>query len=244
MDLHNSRARSFSISLLVLVAVVCAQEDEPCVIKIGMHSMGGSQAYQAWNATFATYLTDELYPQLDCTFKLVSLANDTAAYYAVSNTTIDLIYTNAGMHVCLEEQYGVAAIASVINWQNSADTESYGVAILALANRTDINVLADIPGKIIQICSLSDIAGWQAQSSALQQIGIDFFAEAKEVLYYPDFTQGIRNLLDLTAEVIFVRADLLPDMAAMGQVNMAAFKVLAQVCCTTTFPGGGCTCIT
>lgn len=32
----------------------------------------------------------------------------------------------------------------------------------------------------IQICSLSDIAGWQAQSSALQQIGIDFFAEAKE----------------------------------------------------------------
>lgn len=33
----------------------------------------------------------------------------------------------------------------------------------------------------IQLCSLSDVAGWQAQSWALQQIGIDFFAEAKEV---------------------------------------------------------------
>ena len=32
----------------------------------------------------------------------------------------------------------------------------------------------------IQLCSLSDVAGWQAQSLALQQIGIDFFAEAKE----------------------------------------------------------------
>lgn len=43
----------------------------------------------------------------------------------------------------------MAAIASVINWQNSADAESYGVAALALANRTDINVLSDIPGKIV-----------------------------------------------------------------------------------------------
>ena len=53
-----------------------------------------------------------------------------------------------------------------------------------------------------------------------------------QVLYYPDFAQGIRNLLDLTAEVIFVRADLLPGMAAMGVVNESAFKVLTQVCYT------------
>lgn len=43
----------------------------------------------------------------------------------------------------------MASIASLINWQHSADAESYGVAIVTLANRTDINVLADIPGKIV-----------------------------------------------------------------------------------------------
>ena len=50
-----------------------------------------------------------------------------------------------------------------------------------------------------------------------------------QVLYYPDAAQGVRNLLDLTAEVLFVRADLLPAMAAMGLVNESAFKVLTQV---------------
>lgn len=32
----------------------------------------------------------------------------------------------------------------------------------------------------IQLCSLSDVAGWQAQSWVLQKAGIDFFAVAKK----------------------------------------------------------------
>ena len=43
----------------------------------------------------------------------------------------------------------MSPIASIIKWQNNADAESYGVAILTLANRTDINVLGDIVGKIV-----------------------------------------------------------------------------------------------
>lgn len=79
------------------------QGDAGCVINVGVQTMLGSgAAYKAWNATFATYLTDELYPQLGCIFRLVPLTNQTAVYYAVSNSTIDLLYTSAGMHVCLE----------------------------------------------------------------------------------------------------------------------------------------------
>ena len=40
-------------------------------------------------------------------------------------------------------------IASIIRWQNNEEIESYGVAILTLANRTDINALQDIAGKIV-----------------------------------------------------------------------------------------------
>lgn len=65
--------------------------------------MSGIEAlYATWNATFETYLTDELYPQLNCTFRIVPLVNESTVYTAVSNSTIDLLYTNAGMHVCLE----------------------------------------------------------------------------------------------------------------------------------------------
>ena len=73
------------------------------MIKVGVHAMSGMQAaYAAWNATFDTYLTNELSTELDCTFRLVPLLNETAVYTAVSNSTVDLLYTNSGMHVCLE----------------------------------------------------------------------------------------------------------------------------------------------
>lgn len=45
----------------------------------------------------------------------------------------------------------MATIASIIRWQNNTDVESYGIAILTLANRTDINVLQDIAGKVVSL---------------------------------------------------------------------------------------------
>lgn len=40
-------------------------------------------------------------------------------------------------------------MASLINWQDNADAVSYGAAVVALANRTDINVLQDIIDKTV-----------------------------------------------------------------------------------------------
>ena len=73
------------------------------MLKVGIHAIYGIEAaYQSWNSTFDEYLTDDLYPKLNCSFTLVPLVNETAVYDAVANSTIDLLYTNAGMHVCLE----------------------------------------------------------------------------------------------------------------------------------------------
>lgn len=63
---------------------------------------GIEAAYKKWNATFDTYLTAELYPELNCTFRLVPLEDAPAVYTAVSNSTVDLLFTNAGLHICLE----------------------------------------------------------------------------------------------------------------------------------------------
>lgn len=53
-----------------------------------------------------------------------------------------------------------------------------------------------------------------------------------QVLYKPGVQEGIFNLLNLTAEVVFARADRFPSMAAVGLVNGSAIKVLDQVCCS------------
>lgn len=56
----------------------------------------------------------------------------------------------------------MASIASIISWQNNAEVEVYGVAMVTLANQTDINSLRDLVGKIVST-SLS----WSALSSSI-----------------------------------------------------------------------------
>ena len=71
-----------------------------------MHAIYGvDAAYAAWNATFRDYLTTELYPTLNCSFMLVPLVGETAVYNAVGNATIDFVWSNAGMHSCLEASH-------------------------------------------------------------------------------------------------------------------------------------------
>ena len=50
-----------------------------------------------------------------------------------------------------------------------------------------------------------------------------------QVLYLQNIEQGIDDLLDGLADIIFVRADLLENMQTQGLVTVSSFKVLAQV---------------
>ncbi|DBB01954.1 TPA: hypothetical protein ACH3X1_000542 [Trebouxia sp. C0004] len=189
---------------------------------------GPQAAYKAWNPTFEQYLATELSPQFNCTFTVVPLLTETAVYDAVGNATIDLIYSNSGMHVCLEEQYQVASMASLISWQANADAVSYGAAMVTLANRTDINTLQDVVGKTVEIGSLSLVAGLEAQVYALQSAGINLFVSAKQVYYLQNIEQGVDDLLGGLADIIFVRADLMENLQTQGLVTVSSFKVLAQ----------------
>jgi hypothetical protein len=49
------------------------------------------------------------------------------------------------------------------------------------------------------------------------------------VYYLPNIEQGVDDLLDGLADIIFIRADLLENMQTQGLVTVSSFKVLAQV---------------
>lgn len=76
------------------------------MLKVGVHAIYGAEAaIQTWTPTFDEYLTDELSTQLNCTFALVPLVNESSVYDAVANSTIDFLYVNSGLHVCLEVSF-------------------------------------------------------------------------------------------------------------------------------------------
>lgn len=85
----------------VLSTNTTASATEECTLLVGIQALyGHDQAFTQWNATFEHFLTEQT--GLNCTFSIVSLENETAVYDAIGNATVDLIYSNPGMHVCLE----------------------------------------------------------------------------------------------------------------------------------------------
>lgn len=73
---------------------------------------GEAQAYSQWNATLAEFLTEET--GLNCTFVLIPLDNETAVYEATGNATVDLMYSNPGMHMCLEVPFSALNICCIL----------------------------------------------------------------------------------------------------------------------------------
>ena len=53
--------------------------------------------------------------------------------------------------------------------------------------------------------------------------------EVLQVLYLQNIEQGVDDLLDGLADIIFVRAHLLESLQTQGLVTVSSFKVLAQV---------------
>lgn len=51
---------------------------------------------------------------------------------------------------CMQEEFKVTAVASLVNLVNSKETTETGGVIVALASRTDINGLEDIQGKKVR----------------------------------------------------------------------------------------------
>lgn len=142
------------------------QEDAACVIKVGTHAMSGIQAaYAAWNATFDTYLTNELHAQLNCSFRLVPLLNETAVYTAVSNSTIDLLFTNSGLHVCLEvssfqdDQLDHSAHNNFIMCNATKAVALFAIPFVLGAEST---VLVSCFFKLLATCSSMDLEPKQA----------------------------------------------------------------------------------
>ncbi len=65
----------------------------------------------------------------------------------------------------------------------------------------------------------------QVPKTSLQALKVKLL----QVLYLQNIEQGVDDLLDGLADIIFVRADLLESLQTQGLVTVSSFKVLAQV---------------
>ncbi|MEI7843704.1 MAG: EAL domain-containing protein [Gallionellaceae bacterium] len=215
-----------ALCLLSLLFIVTSQlalanvEDKQ--IRIGITSVrSAEQTLKQWQPT-ADYL-NQVIPEYH--FSIVPLYLDKLKD-AVKNGEIEFLLSNPEQYVFFRADYGLAALATLNNFAAGKPVSKFGGVIFALADRTDLNTLADLKGKKISAVGERSFAAYLIQRWDLYQQGIDIQETSKVSFLGLPQDKEVMAVIDKQADVGFARTGVLEAMAAENKIQLSQIKVL------------------
>lgn len=145
----------------------------------------------------------------------------------LANDELDLVITNPGHYVLLHHRYKfTGAFATVV--KNSLDgqvTQYLGGVVITRRDRNDINQLTDLKGQQIAICGYHCLGGYLTQAYELRQAGIDL-SDNTQLIELGQHDAVVNAVLDRSADVGFIRTEILEDLSQNGKLDLKQLKVI------------------
>ena len=147
---------------------------------------------------------------------------------AIDEGRFDFVLTNPEHYVTLRAQHGLAAIATLMPLAGGHPVDSFGGVIFVRSERSDINELSDLRGKVVSSVAQQSFGSYLIERWTLFERGI-LIGEMKKV----NFTgmpqdNVVQEVLTGEAEVGFVRTGVLEGMAKEGKLKLEDIKVINQ----------------
>ena len=102
------------------------------------------------------------------------------------------MYSDTGIYSCVGVERGgqpiATTVANLYARGRKFDLDVFGGIIFTCKHHDDINTVADLKDKIIASQVISDFAGAQAQFYVMQQNGLDYIMDPKQVIFYGTLT--------------------------------------------------------
>jgi len=156
---------------------------------------------------------------------------------AVGRNELEFVLTNSTQYVSLAADFGIRRIATVMLPETLSQQQAIGSAILTLAERKDIDQLADLRGKRIAAVAPDAFGGYLAGVRELLAAGVDLEAgDARMVFVGSPMRRVPEALLDGRADAAIVRTCLLEQLDAKDILHADEFKVVAP----KRIPGFAC----
>lgn len=179
--------------------------------KIGVHAvLGLDEAFSDNAEALGHYLTVTAGQRFDppIAFNVVPYYFD-GLFTAMENNEIDFVYANPGIYACIGTQVGATALATVIKHLEvrgqAFDLDVYGGVIAARKDNDEVNVIADLEGKIIGAGAIVDLMGGQMQIYEMMKSGMSYVNDPKQVIFTKNQDLVIRGVLSGRFDVGFVR---------------------------------------
>lgn len=212
--------RRLFLSLLLCCLAPAALAD---TIYIGaLAYRGADEALQRWSAT-ADYLSWFI-PEHEFVIRPLGLE---PLRQAVAKGEIHFVLTNPGHYVMLEAEHGATRIVTLQARYGGQVYTRFGAAILARADRKDLNRLQDLRGKTLMAVDEQAFGGFQMAWRELHAVGVDPFKDLRAIRF-AGFPQDaiVQAVARGEVDAGVVRSGILERMVAEGAIFPDELKVL------------------
>jgi len=193
-------------------------------VRIGVLAYSGSEVALANWSHVTDYLNQTL-PAYRFSLELYDIA---ALASAVADQRVGFVITNGGQYVALEAQYGLSRIATLESPEAVSPDRAIGSAVIARADRSDLNTLADLKGRRVAAVSPEAFGGYLVAVRELKRLGIDPESDlARTDFLGLPMQRIVQAVSNGSVDAGIVRACLLESMARSGALRLADFKVLS-----------------
>lgn len=195
----------------------------PAPVRIGVLAFLGSEvALSVWSPVVA-HLEAAL-PERRFTLAYYDIAG---LREAVRQQQVDFVITNSGQYVALEAEFGVSRIATLDSPGVPSPSQAIGSAVIARADRRDLNALPDLRGKRVAAVSEDAFGGFQVAWREFRRRGVEPEDFARlDFVGFP-MQRIVTAVARNQADAGIVRACLLEELARDGSIRLADFKVLS-----------------
>lgn len=193
------------------------------LVRVGVLAhRGKDEALAAWAPT-ARYLSQEI-PGYH--FVIVPLNNDDIGP-AAEYRDVEFVLTNPGSYAELEYSFGITRIATLKSKTPQGGYSVLGAIIFSRADRSDIQVLADLKGKRFMAVHENAFGGWWLAWREFKHQDINPYKDFKR-LQFAGFPQDdiVYAVRDGKADAGTVRTDLLESMALAGKIRLQDYRIL------------------
>ncbi|PCJ85543.1 MAG: hypothetical protein COA54_11065 [Thiotrichaceae bacterium] len=212
----------YAIFLLVITVEVHAVNENTASIGV-LAFRGEPVALERWRAT-ADYLSEHVagYKFEIQTFDLVSMEE------AVATGELNFILTNPGQYATFETKYGVSRMVTM-QTTGGENYPQFGSAVIARADRKDLQELSDLKGKHLMAVSPNAFGGYQMVWHELKQLGISPKTDISG-LTFSGFPQDniVISVINGEADAGIVRTGIIERMIKDGTILSGQIKVLSS----------------
>lgn len=220
---HHWRALFLGALVATLALFPTAHSQAGPPVRIGVLAFLGSEvALSVWSPLVA-HLEAAL-PERRFTLAYYDIAG---LREAVRQQEVDFVITNSGQYVALEAEFGVSRIATLDSPGVPSPSRAIGSAVIARADRRDLNALPDLRGKRVAAVGEDAFGGFQVAWREFRRQGVEPEDFARlDFVGFP-MPRIVTAVARGQADAGIVRACLLEELARDGAIRLADFKVLS-----------------